>query len=68
MRDAHRLHVGRGVLSVVETLKTLKGIGYDGFLSIEIFREEYWRQPLEQVVREAKSSLDSALMKAGISP
>jgi 2-keto-myo-inositol isomerase len=68
LRDAHRLHVGRGVLSVVETLKTLKGIGYDGFLSIEIFREEYWRQPLEQVVREAKSSLDSALMKAGISP
>ncbi len=66
LRDAHRLHVGRGVLPLLGTLETLKGIGYNGFLSIEIFRAEYWRQPLEQVVREAKSSLDSVLSKAGI--
>jgi len=67
LRDAHRLHLGRGVLPLVGTLQTLKGIGYDGFLSVEIFREEYWRQPVEQVVREAKSSLDSVLRKAGVS-
>ena len=56
LRDANRLHVGRGVLPLLGTLETLNGIGYNGFLSIEIFRAEYWRQPLEQVVREAKSS------------
>jgi len=66
LRDAHRLHVGRGVLPLLGTLETLNGIGYTGFLSIEIFREEYWRQPVEQVVREAKTSLDSMLNKAGI--
>jgi 2-keto-myo-inositol isomerase len=66
LRDAHRLHVGRGVLPLVGTLQTLQGIGYDGFLSVEIFREEYWRQPVEQVVWEAKSSLDSVLRKAGM--
>jgi 2-keto-myo-inositol isomerase len=66
LRDAHRLHVGRGVLPLFGTLETLKRIGYNGFLSVEIFREEYWRQPVEQVVREAKSSLDSVLSKAGI--
>jgi len=64
--DGHRLHIGRGVLPLVKTFKTLQGIGYDGFLSIEIFREEYWRQPVEQVVWEAKRSLDAALRKAGI--
>jgi len=66
LRDAHRLHVGQGVLPLLVTLETLNAIGYHGFLSIEIFREEYWRKPVEQVVREAKSSLDSVLRKAGI--
>jgi 2-keto-myo-inositol isomerase len=66
LRDAHRLHIGRGVLPLVGTLQTLKQIGYDGFLSVEIFREEYWRQPVEQVVWEARSSLDSVLRKAGL--
>lgn len=66
LRDANRLHLGRGVLPLLGTLKTLNGIGYNGFLSIEIFRVEYWRQPLEQVVCEAKSSLDSLLSESGI--
>ena len=66
LRDAHRLHVGRGVLPLLGTLETLNGIGYSGFLSVEIFREEYWRQPVEQVIHEAKSSLDTVLSKAGI--
>jgi 2-keto-myo-inositol isomerase len=66
LRDSHRLHVGRGVLPLLGTLETLNGIGYNGFLSVEIFREEYWRQPVEQVIHEAKSSLDTVLSKAGI--
>jgi 2-keto-myo-inositol isomerase len=66
LRDAHRLHVGRGVLPLPGTLAILNGIGYNGFLSVEIFREEYWRQPVEQVIHEAKSSLDMVLSKAGI--
>jgi len=37
LRDAHRLHVGRGVLSVVETLKTLKGIVMTVFFPLRIF-------------------------------
>lgn len=45
-------------------------LGYAGFVSIEIvriFRPEYWAQPVAQVVREAKESLDAALARAGIS-
>ena len=66
LRDAHRLHVGRGVLPLLQTFQALNQIGYNGPLSIEIFREEYWNQPVEQVVLEAKQSLDSTLTKAGI--
>ncbi len=66
--DGHRLHVGLGVLPLVETFRTLKEIGYEGFLSIELFREEYWNQPVKQVVVEAKRSLDAVLAKAGLPP
>jgi len=68
LRDGHRLHAGLGVLPLVETFRTLNEIGYDGFLSIEIFREEYWNQPVNQVVLEAKRSLDAVLGKAGLLP
>jgi 2-keto-myo-inositol isomerase len=68
LRDGHRLHLGLGVLPLVETFRTLQEIGYDGFLSIELFREEYWNQPVEQVVLEAKRSLDAVLGKAGLLP
>jgi 2-keto-myo-inositol isomerase len=68
LRDGHRLHVGLGVLPLVDTFRTLKEIGYDGFLSIELFREEYWDQPVEQIVLEAKRSLDAVLAKAGLPP
>ncbi len=68
LRDGHRLHVGQGVLPLVETFRTLNEIGYDGYLSIELFREEYWNQPVGQVVFEAKRSLDAVLTKAGLPP
>jgi len=64
--DEHRLHTGRGVLPLVLLLQTLKEIGYDHYLSVEIFREEYWRQPVQQVVIEAKHSLDAVLNEASL--
>jgi 2-keto-myo-inositol isomerase len=64
LRDKHRLHVGFGVLALDETFRSLQEIGYNGFLSIEIFREEYWNEPVSKVVSEAKLSLDATLAKA----
>jgi 2-keto-myo-inositol isomerase len=56
--DAHRLHVGRGVLPLDHDLKLIRATGYDGYLSVEIFREEYWREPVGKVVADAKAALD----------
>jgi len=58
LRDGHRLHVGRGILPLSRYMRLWQEIGYDGYLSAEIFREEYWAQPVEQVVRETKEALD----------
>lgn len=62
-KDSHRLHVGRGILPLRHDLELWRRIGYDGYLSVEIFREEYWKQPVEQVVAEAKAAFDNWLGK-----
>ncbi|HEX3445700.1 MAG TPA: sugar phosphate isomerase/epimerase [Chthoniobacterales bacterium] len=66
LKDANRLHLGRGILPLESYLRTLAERQYDGFLSIEIFRPEYWEQPVTQVVSEAKESLDKLLEKIGV--
>jgi 2-keto-myo-inositol isomerase len=61
--DAHRLHVGRGVLPLDHDLELIKAIGYDGYLSVEIFRDEYWREPVGKVTADAKAALDAWIGK-----
>ncbi|SHG99973.1 Sugar phosphate isomerase/epimerase [Kaistia soli DSM 19436] len=58
LRDGHRLHVGLGILPLAHDMKLWQQIGYDGYLSVEIFREEYWAEPVEKVVRDTKDALD----------
>jgi 2-keto-myo-inositol isomerase len=58
LKDSHRKHVGEGILPLLHDLDLIQGLGYEGYLSVELFREEYWRQPVEKVVHDAKASLD----------
>ena len=45
--DANRLFPGDGVIPLKEMLSAIRGIGYEGVASVEIFRPEYWqRDPL----------------------
>ncbi|HEX3348280.1 MAG TPA: sugar phosphate isomerase/epimerase [Acetobacteraceae bacterium] len=64
LRDAHRLHLGLGILPLVETLRLLHQMGYDGFLSVELFRQDYWNQDVAQVVRDSKAAFDATLALA----
>jgi 2-keto-myo-inositol isomerase len=61
LRDGHRLHVGHGILPLAHDMQLWKQIGYDGYLSVEIFRDEYWAQPVDEVVRDTKQALDAWL-------
>jgi 2-keto-myo-inositol isomerase len=63
LKDSHRLHVGKGILPLDRDLSLIRSIGYDGFLSVEIFREDYWREPVGKVVADAKAALDGWLAK-----
>ncbi len=58
LTDQHRLHLGEGVIPLHEMLSVLKEKGYEGALSVEIFREAYWQQDPESVSIAAKGALD----------
>ncbi|MBI1878298.1 MAG: sugar phosphate isomerase/epimerase [Chloroflexi bacterium] len=56
--DATRLLPGLGVIPLAEICARLKGIGYDGPCSIELFRPEYWTwDPKEVAVRTREAAI-----------
>ncbi len=56
--DATRVLPGRGVVPLDLICSRLKGIGYDGPCSIELFRPEYWQwDPKELAVKAREAAL-----------
>jgi len=53
--DGHRLYPGEGVIPLQDILGAVRATGWDGVLSVELFREEYWQQDPLAVAREAKA-------------
>jgi len=56
LEDRHRLLPGLGILPLQEMLEALRWIGYDGVVSVEIFRPEYWKRDPTQLAREAHAA------------
>lgn len=52
--DGHRLYPGEGIIPLQDILSDTRAIGWDGVLSVELFREEYWQQDPLSVARTAK--------------
>lgn len=67
MHDALRLFPGEGILPLEKILRALRGIGYSGGFSVEIFRPQYWDRPPLLVAREARQTALRALRQAGFS-
>ncbi len=66
LTDRNRLYCGLGVIPLIPILKTLKGLGYGGYLSVEVFREEYWRRDATTISGEALGTLKDVMAKAGL--
>jgi sugar phosphate isomerase/epimerase len=49
----HRRFVDSGVIDMDNYMQNLKDIGYEGPISIEVLRPEYYAQSIDWVVREA---------------
>jgi 2-keto-myo-inositol isomerase len=57
LQDAHRLYPGEGVIPLKEIISRLKEIHYDGPVSIEMFRPEYWTRPAEEVAKKGMEAI-----------
>ncbi len=62
--DGHRLYPGDGVLPLNDILGAAQASGWDGVLSVELFREEYWKLDPLAVAREAKAKSVAAWDRA----
>ncbi|RLE92622.1 MAG: isomerase, partial [Thermoprotei archaeon] len=67
LADKHRLFCGEGVIPLVDVLKIFREKGYEGYLSVEIFREEYWKMNVLEIAKKAYSSLVKVASSAGVS-
>ncbi len=56
-----RCFCGQGVVDTTAFLRTLNGIGYDGMVSVETFRPEYWAMPPEVVIQRAYETTAEAV-------
>jgi len=63
LNDGMRVYCGMGDIPLVETLRILKRKHWQGYLSVEIFNRNYWADTHENIVREAKRTLDEVLAK-----
>jgi 2-keto-myo-inositol isomerase len=51
IEDAHRVYPGDGIAPLGQILRTLRDIGFSGYLSLELFNREYWKQDAFEVAR-----------------
>lgn len=64
--DKHRVYPGDGILPLPEILKTLKGTGYKGCISLELYNPEYWKQDLQEVANTGLRKTMEVIKKAGV--
>jgi sugar phosphate isomerase/epimerase len=55
INDSFRVYPGDGVAPLKEIFHTLRSIGFDGYLSVELFNRTYWKQ---SPLKVAQASID----------
>ena len=61
--DADRVYPGDGVAPLVAVLKSLRAIGYAGYLSVELFNRGYWKLDPHAVAKTAFEKLQAVIAK-----
>jgi sugar phosphate isomerase/epimerase len=64
IKDSDRVYPGDGVAPLVDVFRTLRGIGFDGYLSVELFNPIYWQQDPLNVARTAIEKLKALIHKS----
>jgi 2-keto-myo-inositol isomerase len=61
LKDTDRVFPGEGIVDVEEALRVLGAKGFAGPISLELFNAEYWKEPVEVVLRRSWDNLTSLL-------
>ena len=64
INDQDRIYPGDGVAPLKELFITLKQIGWRGYLSVELFNREYWKQSPQKVAQAAIDKTRAAVQSA----
>jgi sugar phosphate isomerase/epimerase len=59
--DAQRVYPGDGVAPLKSLFRDLKGIGFQGYLSLEVFNREYWKQDAAVTARTGLEKMRAAV-------
>jgi 2-keto-myo-inositol isomerase len=60
INDADRVYPGDGIAPLKEVFATLRKVGYTGFLSLELFNREYWKQDPHAVAKTGLAKMKAA--------
>jgi sugar phosphate isomerase/epimerase len=64
INDSFRIYPGDGVAPLTELFRILRGIGFAGYLSVELFNKDYWKQSPLKVAQAALEKTRAAVVKA----
>jgi 2-keto-myo-inositol isomerase len=59
--DPHRTYPGDGTFDLVRYLQLLEQVGYDGFISLELFREDLWSADPVEVCRTGLAKMQAVV-------
>lgn len=62
--DAFRVMPGDGTAPLGEIFRTLRDINFRGYLSVELFNRDYWKQSAPKVAKSALEKTRAAVLKA----
>jgi sugar phosphate isomerase/epimerase len=62
--DAARVFPGEGVAPLGMILRTLRAVGFRGFLSLELFNRDYWKQDPHLMARTGLQKMKAAVWAA----
>ncbi|MDB5296561.1 MAG: Xylose isomerase [Phycisphaerales bacterium] len=62
--DAHRVYPGDGVAPLDAILRTLRDGGFRGYLSLELFNRDYWKQAPPKVAEAGIAKMRAAVRAA----
>jgi len=66
LKDEHRVYPGDGILPLGQIFKDLKGTGFKGCISLEMYNPAYWKEDLQKVAETGLRKTLEVLQRAGV--